>query len=101
MESSTKQTKSRGGLVALSAWRRDIGVSSTTTWRWTRDGLIHPINIAGRPYVTDEDIAQFQARAVAGEFSKAPAGAARASARERAERLSAPATPKEAFCSGA
>jgi hypothetical protein len=73
-------------LVALSKWLRGIGRSDTTGWRWCQAGWLHPINIAGRPYLTGEDIRQFQSRAAAGEFSKAPAGAAGASSKARAAR---------------
>jgi hypothetical protein len=71
-------------LVALSKWLREIGRSDTTGWRWRQAGWLHPVNIAGRPYLTGDDIRQFQARAAAGEFSKAPSGAALKSAEKRA-----------------
>lgn len=64
------------GLIALSAWLKQIGRSDTTGWRWVKAGWLHPINIAGRPYLTAEDITQFQQRAAAGEFAKPPRGAA-------------------------
>jgi hypothetical protein len=74
------------GLIAFSAWLRQLGRSDTTGWRWAKAGWLHPINIAGRPYLTGEDIKQFRARAEAGEFSKAPAGAAGSSRRARTEK---------------
>jgi hypothetical protein len=61
-------------IVALRKWTRDIGISETTAWRWAKAGLIHPINIYGKLYLTKEDIKRFAARAQAGEFSKAPGG---------------------------
>jgi hypothetical protein len=75
-------------LVALSKWLREIGRGNTTGWRWCQAEWLHPINIAGRPYLTREDIRQFQTRAAAGEFAKAPAGAAGASSKARAARES-------------
>jgi hypothetical protein len=63
-------------LIAMSKWLREIGRSDTTGWRWRMAGWLHPINIAGRPYLTRPDIQQFQTRAIAGEFSKGPVGAA-------------------------
>jgi hypothetical protein len=37
------------------------------------------INIAGRPYITPEAASEFNRRAAAGEFKKAPHGVARGS----------------------
>jgi hypothetical protein len=62
-------------MVALRKWAREIGVSDTTAWRWAKAGLIHPVNIYGKLYLTQQDLEQFAARANAGEFSQSPAGA--------------------------
>ncbi len=64
------------GPIALSAWLKQIGRSDTTGWRWAQNGWIHPLNISGRPYVTRQDIEQFERRAAAGEFARRPSGAA-------------------------
>jgi hypothetical protein len=72
-EADNKNTSS---IVALRKWVRDIGISDVTAWRWSRDGLIHPINIHGKLYLTQSDIEQFAARAQRGEFAKAPVGCA-------------------------
>jgi hypothetical protein len=74
-------------LISVSSWRRQLGISDTTAWRWTKAGLIHPVNIAGRPYLLADDIAAFEQRAVSGELAKAPKGAARRSWQARAQRL--------------
>jgi hypothetical protein len=89
-------------IISLSKWLRDMGRSDTTGWRWCRAGWLHPINIAGRPYLTREDIQRFQTRATAGEFFKAPAGAARRSAETRAAQQASvePAKAKEVGLSG-
>ena len=62
--------------VAYRKWLFESGISDTTGWRWVKKGWLHPINIAGRLYLTKEDIAAFQARAERGEFAKRPTGAA-------------------------
>lgn len=74
-------------LVSLAAWRRKVGVSDTTAWRWKEAGWIHPINISGRPYLRADDIAEFSRRAAAGEFSKPVRGAAAKSAETRAVKV--------------
>lgn len=64
------------GLIAYRNWLAATGVSNTTGWRWARQGWIAPINIAGRLYVTHEEIKRFQERAANGEFAQAAKGAA-------------------------
>jgi hypothetical protein len=86
MNANAKQNGETPELVALSKWLREIGRSDTTGWRWCQAGWLHPVNIAGRPYLTGEDIRQFHSRAAAGEFAKAPSGAAGASSHARAEK---------------
>jgi hypothetical protein len=60
----------RPALIAWDAWLKQIGRTHTTGWRWRKAGWIHPVNIAGRLYVSDAAIAEFVRRAEAGEFSK-------------------------------
>lgn len=50
-------------------WLKSLPASSTTGWRWRREGRVKTVNIAGRQYVTAAEIARFIARAEAGEFA--------------------------------
>lgn len=84
MNGNATQNGETPELISLSKWLRDIGRSDTTGWRWCQAGWLHPVNIAGRPYLTAEDIRQFSDRAKRGEFARKPAGAARLSAEGRA-----------------
>ena len=86
MKRNTTENRETPELIALSKWLRSIGRGVTTGWRWCRAGWLHPVNIAGRPYLTGDEIRRFHARAKAGEFSKTPPGAAGASNRARAEK---------------
>ena len=70
------QPDTKPSIIAYRKWLADAGVSNTTGWRWAKQGWIHPVNIAGRLYVTQQDIESFQSRAVAGEFAKGASGAA-------------------------
>lgn len=71
------QTQPPGApIVALTKWCAEIGISDTTGWRWRRDGKINPLSIGGKLYLTAEDVAQFTARAKAGEFAGKLRGAA-------------------------
>ena len=57
-------------LVRYDAWLKTIPASSTTGWRWRREGMVKTINIAGRCYISAEEISRFLARAESGEFAQ-------------------------------
>lgn len=57
-------------VISLSKWLAQVGVTSCTAWRWRKKGWLKTINIAGRQYLTQEIIDEFQRRAVAGEFAQ-------------------------------
>ena len=54
---------------SLNKWCEQIGINPLTAWRWRKRGWLKTINIAGRQYVSDEAIAEFNRRAEAGEFA--------------------------------
>jgi predicted site-specific integrase-resolvase len=56
-------------LISLNKWLGDMGVTSTTGWRWRKRGILQVVNIYGRLYLSDEAIADFHRRATAGEFA--------------------------------
>lgn len=57
-------------MLALDKFIEETGLSPVTVWRYRKKGWLACVNIAGRLYITREEIAKFNARAVAGEFSK-------------------------------
>jgi hypothetical protein len=57
-------------MIALSAWTKQIKVSSVTVWRWRKKKWLKTIDICGKPYVTREAVLEFQRRAELGEFAK-------------------------------
>ena len=57
-------------------WLDEAGVSAVTGWRWARRGWIKTTNIAGRLYVTREEIDSFKRKAASGDFAKRATGAA-------------------------
>jgi len=75
-------THSESSPVSYRKWLLRLGVSSTTGWRWVKNGWIQPFNIAGRLYLTREEIERFESRANNGEFAKSATGAAAAKAQE-------------------
>jgi len=80
------QPMATSGLRAAKAVCRDRGESTVTLWRRRKLGLIKCVNIFGKIYVDLQSLAEFDRRAAAGEFSKAPVGAAGKSAEARAMR---------------
>jgi hypothetical protein len=59
-------------LVSLAIFGRQIGRTPVTLWRWQKLGWLDAsVNIAGKPYLTREAIARWNARARAGEFARA------------------------------
>ena len=55
--------------LALDLFMRQSGLSSATCWRYRKKDWLKTVVIAGRHYVTREEIARFNARAKAGEFA--------------------------------
>lgn len=59
-------------IISVSKFAKEAGISGVTAWRWRRAGWLKTVNIAGRPYLTGDALAQFLQRAQAGEFAKEP-----------------------------
>ncbi len=59
-------------LISYDRWLEEISISPATGWRWRRDNRIATININGRAYIRRSVIAEFERRAIAGEFAKTP-----------------------------
>lgn len=57
-------------IQSLKLFCREAGLSEITAWRFRKRGWLSTVNIAGRQYVTGEEVARFTQRAAAGEFSK-------------------------------
>ena len=64
------------GITSLSVYRRQLGVSKTTMWRYRRNGWLKTINVLGKLYVTRQAIAEFEAMLCSGELAKEPHGCA-------------------------
>jgi hypothetical protein len=62
-------TESIPKLISLNKFLEQMGVTSTTAWRWRKRGSLKTVNIYGRLYVSDESLLEFHRRATAGEFA--------------------------------
>ena len=68
--------KAIDGGIEFIYWLAIIGKSRPTGFRWRRNGMITTVNIEGKLFVTNEEIARFWQRAKNGEFAKEARGAA-------------------------
>lgn len=68
-QNTTQNIEAPPRLTSLNKFLAQMGVTSTTGWRWRKKGILQPTNIYGRLYLTEEAIANFLRRATAGEFA--------------------------------
>jgi hypothetical protein len=59
------------GGMTIEKWMQSIGrESGATSARWIQKGMIAPVNILGKNFITREEDERFWARAKAGEFAQ-------------------------------
>jgi hypothetical protein len=75
------------GLIAQSKFCSDAGIDPVTAWRYVQRGWLRPVKLANRVFFRASDLAEFERRAVAGEFARPASGAAAQKQQQRAERL--------------
>lgn len=61
-------------VVPFSTFLQQVGRSATCGWRWRKKGWVKTTNVAGRIYITRDEIDRFHQRAAAGEFATATVG---------------------------
>lgn len=57
-------------LVPFDEWLTSLGRSKVSGWRYRKQKLIQTVNLMGRIFVSRTAIAEFERRALAGEFAK-------------------------------
>jgi hypothetical protein len=57
-------------LLPFNSFLKQNGRTASCGWHWRKKGWIATVNIAGRLYVTQDEITRFQQRVAAGEFAK-------------------------------
>ncbi len=72
-------TQSASNLVSFDDWLNDLGKTRVTGLRWRKLGLVAVVNIFGRLYLTREAIAEFEEKAMRGDFARDAKTPARAS----------------------
>lgn len=63
--------------MSVDAFRRKVGISRSTMWRWVRLGMIQTRDIYGRGYIMPDALAEFNRRVSSGEFQRGPVGSAK------------------------
>ena len=58
------------GGITFDRWLETVGRSRETGWRWVQAGMLAPVNILGKHFITREEDQRFWRRAKAGEFSR-------------------------------
>jgi hypothetical protein len=88
-------TTSSGDLISLDAYRRAIGRSKTSLWRYRRRGWLPTVNVLGRLYLRRSDISAFEAAAARGSLARAPHGCAAQEEAESAEQKTSEETAND------
>lgn len=68
-QDNSSKTEKLGTLRPYKAWGESLGRSPTSMWRYRKRGWITTVNIAGKLYITEGAIAEFEQRATDGEFA--------------------------------
>ena len=55
--------------MSIDKFMEQSGLSPATCWRYRKKGWLSTITIAGRNYITREEIENFNRRAASGEFA--------------------------------
>ena len=66
----TQNPTDPSNLYSFDGYIKGRGLTRYSGWRYRKLGLISTVNIFGRLYITREEIARFEARAIAGDFHK-------------------------------
>ena len=67
---ATPSNADPSNLFSFDEWLKGRGLTRTTGYRYRKQGLLTTVNVFGRLYVTREEIARFESRAIAGDFHK-------------------------------
>ena len=62
--------ESASNLIAFDVWRRALGISPSTAYRYRERGIVTLVNVFGKLYIARDEIARFEARARLGEFAQ-------------------------------
>ena len=64
------QAKGDAPFIAAHLFIKAAGISPTTFWRWCKAGRFNPVNINGRKYLDQAEVARFWAEAKDGKYAE-------------------------------
>jgi hypothetical protein len=73
---NAEPNQAKSNLLALDAYRKELGRSKATIWRYRQKGWLKTINVLGRLYVSREAVAAFERLINSGDLAKEPHGCA-------------------------
>ena len=56
--------------IAAHLFIKAVGISHTTFWRWCKAGRFNPVNINGRKYLDQGEVARFWDEAKGGKYAE-------------------------------
>jgi hypothetical protein len=66
----------QGKLISARKVKARLDLCPTTLWKLEKQGLLEGVTVFTKKYFTMESVERFEERALAGEFARAPRGAA-------------------------
>ena len=63
--------KPPSNLIPFEEWLASLGRSKVSGWRYRKKQMVTTVNLMGRVFVSRQEIARFEQRAMAGEFARA------------------------------
>jgi len=68
--SDPERTEAGAPFIAAHLFIKAVGISHTTLWRWCKAGRFNPVNINGRKYLDQAEVARFWDEAKGGKYSE-------------------------------
>ncbi len=69
-QSGSGRAEGEAPFIAAHLFIKAVGISHTTFWRWCKAGRFHPVNINGRKYLDQAEVARFWAEAKQGKYAE-------------------------------
>jgi len=69
-QSEPGRAEGEAPFIAAHLFIKAVGISHTTFWRWCKAGRFHPVNINGRKYLDQAEVARFWAEAKQGKYAE-------------------------------
>lgn len=66
------EPKDESLLVSADAWRKSVGISRATFFRWSREFGLNPTFIHGRKYLSRKATRDFEKKVLSGAFGSKP-----------------------------